>query len=155
MGFPACLCAQNSAIGFLKDFPKIGKIYTYGKKIALFWNQWFSAVTKLIFKLFDVFKRSWSELFIFLIKNIIFLLQWDQNQWLSGPKKSKFEKSTTKFQETFIVFFLEKNQDINIDLKFHSGSNGSTPNLWKSLSAPSDQNIFSSTFGKSRNQLSA
>ena len=42
------------------------------KKIALFWNQWFSAVTKLIFKLFGVFKRSRAELFIFLIKIIIF-----------------------------------------------------------------------------------
>ena len=130
------LCAQNSATVWE---PKIVRDDTYGKKIAPFSNQWFSAVTKLIFKLFGVFKRSWAELFIFLIKNSTFLLQWDQNQWLSGPKKSKFDFFSLKYswfpRKKMKYYWFSKKiwTSIIIDLKFHSGSNGSTLTLWKSL----------------------
>ena len=102
---------------------------------------------------FDIDVRIFSQLFlIFFFSNeqTIFWKIDNSRQKLKKSEKSKFQNlKNQKFQnlenlKMFIffddffwsiekIFFvkLKKNPDIKRELKFHCGSNGSTPSLWK------------------------
>ena len=69
--------------------------------------------------------------------------KFSKNRKSSNKKSRDFLWKCSTFSKISKLFFwsiekiflkkLKKNPDINIEVKFHCGSNGSTPSLWKSL----------------------
>ena len=97
------------------------KVWTFSKKSEIF-----------------RFFRDFQKVEIFKENRTFFL--WTFSIFLFFLKISNFFENFRLFSNFFLIdrknIFLKKlkkNPDINIEVKFHCGSNGSTPSLWKPL----------------------